>query len=772
MKSKLFSFKNSKKNKFKYIFFAVFSLLLITTVNLSLKTEKALAQYIERLPQSCQSLTHLNVKPTGPNNIKEYDFIEFKENYGYIELSEKNSPQISDENKKGLQFLKLFRDNLKCLYDLSQLTSGIGSGIVSSFKINATDLNSLKYSDFKQDIINYEQANGLVPDGVIDVQTSFLMGYQTGKALLATSNIFETDFKRCSTETEGFDDVTPITDNSDQSTQKSLRIVVACLLNDESWHRDKPPKPIYFLKDPSNYKRFNEYKNIIPLLDKDRAGISFMYVVGFLFGLEKGNWETPPFTYKEFASCDTLEFTNENLFLINDGYSSSSNFPRDENVKTASRILLCLNNFVDQIDGLDTPFLEKKDKGIPTISTTVYSEIRDYVYAYQKIDKNKDIFKNIPISLGNGLGSGSGVLDIKTAFVMGTQMGQLNKDLEHQSCKDEVINFESAHTISKDGKGYHYSSNIKDNLNESKFNSYYLRNVIACLREPVFNDKKIPVNFFKNPVDNFWNYNLKLQKYLPEKTTGTKRIGIPLIFHIGKLFGKYGGKVIDKTSTNTTFGIDYCAKYKNLPKLVDRMHSSKDITLTPRNPGVIDWRDITELDIPEECLTDTKLTASLIGKIIRFAELFVGLIAVLMFIYGGFLYITAHGEEQNASKGLKSIYTGAIGIFIILMSRFIVEILVPISEKGIGLDRSKAFTSDVTGNQQIVELTNWLLGFSSLIAISSLIYGGYIWLISGGDENLHTKAVTILRNTLIGFVIIFAAYTIVMVVLGGAGITN
>ena len=128
--------------------------------------------------------------------------------------------------------------------------------------------------------------------------------------------------------------------------------------------------------------------------------------------------------------------------------------------------------------------------------------------------------------------------------------------------------------------------------------------------------------------------------------------------------------------------------------------------------------------------------------------------------------------QKASEKGLKSIYIGIAGIFIILLSRFISEILVPVSDTGIGIDRSQAFTTDIIANAQIASIINWFLGFASFVTVSMIIYGGYLWLVSGGDESVEEKAKKILRNALIGFIVIFSAYTITMVVLGGAKIEN
>ncbi len=67
-------------------------------------------------------------------------------------------------------------------------------------------------------------------------------------------------------------------------------------------------------------------------------------------------------------------------------------------------------------------------------------------------------------------------------------------------------------------------------------------------------------------------------------------------------------------------------------------------------------------------LTQETDLRSFIVNAVNFALGFLGLIAVVMVIYGGFLYVTAAGEEEKTTKGKKSVTYAVIGIIIILIS--------------------------------------------------------------------------------------------------------
>jgi len=64
---------------------------------------------------------------------------------------------------------------------------------------------------------------------------------------------------------------------------------------------------------------------------------------------------------------------------------------------------------------------------------------------------------------------------------------------------------------------------------------------------------------------------------------------------------------------------------------------------------------------------------SIVVRIVNFFLTFLGLVAVLMVIYGGFLYMTSGGE--NTEKAKKVLLYAAAGIIIVLISFALVNTL-------------------------------------------------------------------------------------------------
>lgn len=67
--------------------------------------------------------------------------------------------------------------------------------------------------------------------------------------------------------------------------------------------------------------------------------------------------------------------------------------------------------------------------------------------------------------------------------------------------------------------------------------------------------------------------------------------------------------------------------------------------------------------------------ASIFRLIINWALAIAFIAAVIILIYGGFLYITSAGNTENATKGKTAIINAIIGIVIIVLSYVIVQIV-------------------------------------------------------------------------------------------------
>lgn len=62
--------------------------------------------------------------------------------------------------------------------------------------------------------------------------------------------------------------------------------------------------------------------------------------------------------------------------------------------------------------------------------------------------------------------------------------------------------------------------------------------------------------------------------------------------------------------------------------------------------------------------------------------------------------------------------------------------------------------------QIIGQLINVALGFLGIVLLAYLLFAGFLWMTAGGEEEKVTKAKTMIRNAIIGLIIIVAAFAI------------
>jgi len=86
---------------------------------------------------------------------------------------------------------------------------------------------------------------------------------------------------------------------------------------------------------------------------------------------------------------------------------------------------------------------------------------------------------------------------------------------------------------------------------------------------------------------------------------------------------------------------------------------------------------ITEGDMPGNILNATGRFGgsfrSALTQIVNYVLFLLGLIATIMVIYGGFLYITSGGDDSGAEKGKKILMYAAIGLIVVLIAYALVN---------------------------------------------------------------------------------------------------
>lgn len=88
---------------------------------------------------------------------------------------------------------------------------------------------------------------------------------------------------------------------------------------------------------------------------------------------------------------------------------------------------------------------------------------------------------------------------------------------------------------------------------------------------------------------------------------------------------------------------------------------------------------------PSGGLANSQNPIQLIGFVISLLLTVAGAIAVVFVIIGGFMYITAAGNEEQAEKGRKALTNAIIGIIIVILSYVIINVTVNFVSGGFSL---------------------------------------------------------------------------------------
>lgn len=150
--------------------------------------------------------------------------------------------------------------------------------------------------------------------------------------------------------------------------------------------------------------------------------------------------------------------------------------------------------------------------------------------------------------------------------------------------------------------------------------------------------------------------------------------------------------------------------------------------------------------------------------VVGFIKAVIGAVAVFMIIIAGARTIFAQGEEEQLTKQKKSLIWVGVGLILILVNKVIIEniFIIPANVQG---DQIKSGNV----NAIIVKLgqaTQFFLAFVGVIALGVLIYGAGSMIANYGNEEMVTRGKKIIKNSIIGIVIILSAYAIVATMIG------
>lgn len=179
---------------------------------------------------------------------------------------------------------------------------------------------------------------------------------------------------------------------------------------------------------------------------------------------------------------------------------------------------------------------------------------------------------------------------------------------------------------------------------------------------------------------------------------------------------------------------------------------------------------------PMECLIDVGTGSGYTDRSIEqiavdILNAALGLVFIIVFsfiVYGGYYWMMSGGNEEKIKKSRQILTASFIGLMIILGSLSITNIIVGAIGGTVDVPEGTGLTSKPLADI-LIDLLNVALGFVTIASLGFLIYGGYYWMTSGGEEKRVETAKQIIKTSIIGLTVILISWVIITFIVGIVG---
>ncbi|MBP9717766.1 hypothetical protein KBD59_00510 [Candidatus Gracilibacteria bacterium] len=153
----------------------------------------------------------------------------------------------------------------------------------------------------------------------------------------------------------------------------------------------------------------------------------------------------------------------------------------------------------------------------------------------------------------------------------------------------------------------------------------------------------------------------------------------------------------------------------------------------------------------KEC---SKVGSSLIKGIYDFILAMMASVSLFVLVLSGFRMVSAAGNDDVIGKAKKRIGFSIAGLLVSAVAEFAIKGIIFRDGGKEGIDVASA-------NMLVINFTNFVAAFIGFGSFLMLVYGGYLYVASFGNEDQTGKAKKIIQSALIGVVIAITAFAIV-----------
>jgi len=150
------------------------------------------------------------------------------------------------------------------------------------------------------------------------------------------------------------------------------------------------------------------------------------------------------------------------------------------------------------------------------------------------------------------------------------------------------------------------------------------------------------------------------------------------------------------------------------------------------------------------------IVLNILGIMIRI----VGYIAVVMIIYGGFMFLTGGDNPSQVQGARTTILNAIIGLVLSISATAIINLIVSKLMGGASIDPTTGLPSYTNAQTLWTAALNLVYYAAGAVAVIMLILAGFRYITANGDSNAITKAKNQILYSAIGIIIVFVAFTI------------
>ena len=151
---------------------------------------------------------------------------------------------------------------------------------------------------------------------------------------------------------------------------------------------------------------------------------------------------------------------------------------------------------------------------------------------------------------------------------------------------------------------------------------------------------------------------------------------------------------------------------------------------------------------------------NLLAQVATTVQSIVAVLAVLMIVVAGILYITSAGDQGRVETAKKAITAAIIGLALALAAPALLKEIYDV------LGASEAPSVNRTLSRIIIETIKVLSGFVGALSVLMLVVGGIMYIISAGDSAKADTAKNIIQYAIIGLVVALISLVIVTQIIG------